>query len=105
MLRLREQPACASHEEALNLLSDILNSVEDEFTSVPNDPTAWRTVGRLYPPQTDNARPVPGRPGLTCYRNREHRTFIGSNGAIEIRTPGCALVLQKPGRDGQEVTP
>jgi hypothetical protein len=44
-------------------------------------------------------------PGVTVFRNRAHKTFIGSNGAILVwdilkKRP----VLSKKGKDGKEIS-
>lgn len=101
--RLEAQPSASSAEEALELISETLNEVEDELTDIPFDPEKWQTDGRLYPPQEDNARDVPGRDDLVCYRNRGHKTYIRSNGAIEIRDLRDQVIVSKQGSDGRGV--
>jgi len=106
--RLSASPPASSHDEALRLLSDMLDAVEDEFSGVSNDPARYRDDGRLYPPQRDSRRTVPQREDLVRYRSRLHNTFIRTNGAILIETipkdgtvPTCCL--DKPGADGETV--
>jgi hypothetical protein len=103
--RLGERPPFANEPEALDGLALILNTVEDEFSGVPSDPTAWESDGRLYPPQEDFARPDSLREGVTEYRSRGHSTFIGSNGAVEIivRRRGrlMATIYRREGADGK----
>ena len=99
--RLRAAPAAASDIEAMAMLRAILNEVEDEFSGVPDNPAIHTSDGRLYPPQDDAKRSVPGRPDLTRYRNRGHNTYVGANGAISIvPAVGQDTVLAKPGQDG-----
>ncbi|HEX3068143.1 MAG TPA: hypothetical protein VHX14_06175 [Thermoanaerobaculia bacterium] len=103
-LRLLRWAAPASDAgEAFELVERILNAVEDEFSGTPFDPSAWQTDGRLYPPQVDSRRVVPGRPDVTRYRSRSHNTFIAENGAIEIQTIDGLVLLSKAGADGESV--
>ena len=80
-----------------------LNAVEDELTSIPYDPSQWRSDGRLYPPQKDNMLET-GGPQVGGFRSFRHRTLIGLNGAIEIRETSGRIVFAKPGADGKFVT-
>jgi hypothetical protein len=102
LARLAESPAAASHDEAFALITTALNAVEDEHSSVPADPANWRSDGRMYPPQADNARPSADLPGVIGYRSVAHRTLIASNGAfaiIELATN--KTLVEKPGGDGK----
>ena len=92
-----------SAEEALALLANILNGVEEEFTTIPFNPEGWSNDGRMYAPMPDSARDVRGRTDLTRYRSRAHNTFIQANGAIRIESVHGDVVLEKPGSDGNEV--
>ena len=98
--RLSAAPPARSGVEALTQLSDMLNAVEDELSGIPYRPERWQSDGRMYPPQEDNARDVPGRHDLVRYRSRGHSTWIRDNGAIEIRDRAGAVVFRKPGSDG-----
>jgi len=101
--RLRDAPAASSFEEARRLLEKTLNDVEDEMSGVPFDPARWESDGRMYPPQDDSERSVPGRPAVRRYRSRRHNTFIGTNGALEIRTIDDEILLSKAGVDGRSI--
>ena len=103
--RLLDAPRVGSAKEAYLLLSDTLNAVEDELTGIPFDLSQWASDGRMYPPQSDSARDVAGRPELTRYRSKAHNTYIAKNGAIRIETVNRELVLSKAGSDGNEVLP
>lgn len=101
--RLSAAPATSTAATALEQLSRILCEVEDELTDIPNQPENQLTDGRMYPPQADRAREVPGRDDLTRYRSRGHNTFIRSNGAIEIRELSGQVAFGKAGADGKGV--
>lgn len=101
--RLAAAPAVTSAIEAKSLLDSTLNAVEDELTGVPYDPEAWMTHDRMYPPQEDSRRVVPGRPDIARYRSRSHNTYIGANGAIEIAAVSGEVLFRKPGADGRYV--
>lgn len=101
--RLEAKPSVSTAEEALELISQTLNEVEDELTDISFNPENWQTDGRLYPPQEDNARDVSGRDDLVCYRNRGHKTYIRNNGALEIRDLRGQVIATKPGSDGRGV--
>lgn len=75
--RMDAAEAVDSFDDVYHLLSDLLNAVEDELTSIPYDPANWQTDGRMYPPQLDNLRDVAGRPAVKRFRSRAHNTFIG----------------------------
>jgi hypothetical protein len=101
--RLAATPDATTAEEALAQFSSILNEVEDELTAIPYDPENWQADGRLYPPQPDSARSVPGHPLVVRYRSRMHNTFIGANGSIEVQGIDGSVHFQKSGADGRSV--
>ena len=104
LTRLTAAPAAGSHDEAFALIAATLNAVEDEHSGVPATPANWQFDGRMYPPQSDMARPSADLPGVTIYRSRAHRTLLASNGAftiIEVATG--AVLIAKPGSDSQTV--
>jgi hypothetical protein len=101
--RLLAAPAATSAEEAFALVASTLNAVEDEFSSVPFDPSRWMDDGRMYPAQADSARSDPAQPDLVRYRSRMHNTRIGANGAIRIDEVNGACLLNKPGHDGRSI--
>jgi hypothetical protein len=101
--RFEQSPNASSHDEALRLLSETLNAVEDEMTDIPYQPDRWQTDGRMYPPQEDNARRLEERGDVTRYRSRGHNTYIRENGAIEIQDINGATLFEKPGADGRGV--
>jgi hypothetical protein len=102
-----EQPA-ANHDEALTLIARVLNEVEDEFSGVPYNPDEPGTDGRMYPPNTRFRYKNWERPGIHCYRQVAHATFIAENGALEIRSRSGTelgnILYEKPGKDGKKVS-
>lgn len=101
--RLSAAPPAGTAQEALRLLGDTLNEVEDELTDIPYAPENWQTDGRMYPPREDSAREVRGRDDLIRYRNRGHNSYIRDNGAIEVRDIRGTVVFSKAGADGEGV--
>lgn len=102
--RLKAAPPANSAEKALELLAEILNAVEDEFSGVPFRPEHWRTDGRMYPPQEDSRVKFPERPSLRKYRNKGHYNYIGSNGSLRIDMLEGTVLLDKPGQDGRKTS-
>lgn len=101
---LNDAPAVASGELAFDLLCDTLNSVEDQHSGVIANPDNWQEDGRLYPPQADSVRTLPGHPGMKRFRSRAHNTYIAANGAIEILgIPDQKVIFAKTGADGRNV--
>jgi len=102
--RLAAAPPADAFASAFQLLSDTLNAVEDEWSGIPFHIDHWETDGRMYPPQEDNLRDVPGHAGVKRFRSIGHNTFIAPQGAIEIReVTSDVIVFQKHGADGQGV--
>ena len=101
--RLAQVPRAATLDEALRMLTDILDRVEDELTGIPNDPCSWRYDERIYPPQRDSMRAVQGHPDVARFRSVGHNPFIGTNGAIEIVSLDVTIGLRKTGADGRGV--
>lgn len=101
--RLADAPKVETYEAALALIVGTLDAVEDELSGVPYNPEQWRTDGRMYGPQVDNVRDVPGHPLVKRARSKKHHTFIGVNGAIEIRDLDGNVVFGKQGKDGRAI--
>jgi hypothetical protein len=96
---IREAPAASTHDEALRLLAEAINAVEDELSGVPYDPMRSHVDGRLYPPvgEYESESDIDG---ARCYRQRGHLTYVGPNGSICICRKSGELILSKPGTDG-----
>lgn len=102
--KLSEALAAATHDEALKLLCDTLNGVEDEHSNVVFNPDNWETDGRMYPPEVDNAFAVDGFSEVVRYRSARHNAFIGGNGAIEVKDFATGIVeFTKLGANGKGV--
>ncbi len=102
--RLAGAPQSHDHDEAVRQVTETLNSVEDEMTSIPYDSTYPLNDGRMYPPQPDSKKAVRGRTDVTRYRNKGHSTLIGNNGAIQIINHASGeVVFDKPGADGHTI--
>ncbi len=85
----------------MHQVADILNQVEDEMTSIPYDPALPLNDGRMYPPQPDSKKLVPGRADVIRYRSRGHSILIGTNGAIQLILGASGpVILNKPGAGG-----
>ncbi len=112
LARMRDAPAASTREEALAMMAEIFEDVEDRHSGVrpPNGE-------RLYPPVKEMEREVEGMPSLRRYRHTNHYTLIADNGAIIIRsfvrgTVGGTVKIvaertefEKPGRDGAVIPP
>jgi len=81
--RLNNAKPVDTTEKVFELLTLILNEVENEFTNIPFSPALWMTDGRMYAPQTDSIRSTDSE-NIIRYRNRSHNTYIGKNGSIKI---------------------
>ncbi|MEX2271483.1 MAG: hypothetical protein WD690_08440 [Vicinamibacterales bacterium] len=100
--RMRKLPAFENHDDAFEGGASLLDALENELTSIPYAPADWRSDGRLYWPQADNAKRI-GRT-VTRYRSFAHEMLIGDNGSLEIRAIGGDVELSKPGGDGRLVS-
>lgn len=91
-------------EEAQDLVTTVLDQIEDEHSGVVNDPSSPLADERIWPPIAKYFFALPDRDDLDGYRRRGHETIIRSNGAILIRTRvGALVILDKAGRDGRKV--
>jgi len=104
--RLEACPAAGSAEDALRLVTTVLEEIEDRYSGVPNDPSSPMADERIWPPIARDHFAIEGRPDLDGYRQRGRETILGANGAILIRTRRDArVILDKAGQDGRKVNP
>lgn len=101
--RLSEVPNAPTFDEALEQVATTMNATEDELKGGPNVPPNWREDGRMYPPQMDAMRPVPGHPRVQRFRTAGHNVFIGENGSLQIVALNGTIEVEKPGADGRGV--
>src|SRR5687767_5310006 len=96
--RLEAAPPAASAQEALELVSRLIEQVEDELCPVPRQhPAPVRATGRMYPPQEDRIKRLAN--GSIKADTRQHRIFCRATGAILIfYVPTRSLVLHKRGK-------
>ena len=89
---------------ARSALEEIMRSVENAWSGVPEDPMAAispdPTDGRMYPPHDDFERSS-GSPFVRLWRHRRHKTYIGSNGALQIERASGFIEVDIPGCDGK----
>ena len=96
--RLEVAPPAASAEEALALVCQLIEEVEDELCPLPREeppPTVF--TGRMYAPRPDMIKPWV-RGGLAA-TTRRHVIFCEKDGRIVIRRSfSHATLLQKAGK-------
>jgi hypothetical protein len=101
--RLHGAEPAADHDAAMLLIAATLMAVEDEFSGVSYNPDEPGGDGRMYPPKAMFRYTAWERPGVRCYRQTAHATFVAANGAIEIRSRRGnelgAAVFAKQGTD------
>jgi hypothetical protein len=91
-------------KEARFVLAEIMRSIENQHSGVPENPGAAdaATDGRMYPPD-DMFESASGSPRVRLFRHLRHRTFIGENGALRIVTALGHELIDVAGRDGRTV--
>ncbi len=104
MRRLEAAQPVNNADEALHLVTSVLEAIEDQHSGVPNDPSSPLADERIWPPIARYSFAIEGRDDLDGFRQKGHETIIGANGAILIRTRiKTTVILDKPGRDGRKV--
>lgn len=100
---LEQAPSASDRASARELLTTILNAIEDAHSGAPYDPANWMTDGRLYPPQ-DDFEQASSRLDAQLFYSKGHSIWFAANGAIRIEVRGGPdrgrVVLDKPGPDG-----
>lgn len=83
--RLDKASSAKSADEALKLVCDTLNQVEDELSGIPcknPPPSPSEPDGRMYPPQEDYTKR--NNDGSITAKSKAHTIDISSNGSITI---------------------
>jgi hypothetical protein len=105
--RLQAKDPAVDHDTAMALIASTLKSVEDEFSGIPYNAEEPGTDGRMYPPDERFRYLKWERPGVRCYRQVAHATFVADNGAVEIRarvgSELSRIIFEKQGADGRRV--
>jgi len=100
------EPA-SSFDDGYRLLCSTLDAVEDDLSGLPNEPDRWMTLDRMFPPRSDRMSSVAGC-DVRRFDSIGHITYIGLNGAIEIRSKfrmsnAVVMHLSNAGSDGRTV--
>jgi hypothetical protein len=106
MRRLRAAAPFRDGEHARLQLEEIMRSVEDEHSGIPENPLAAispdPTDGRMYPPD-DNFEKPSGSRHVRLFKHKRHSTLIGANGALRIVRASGAVEVDLSGTDGRTV--
>lgn len=101
--RLSNATPAASFDQGYQMLCEIMTRVENELTGLPDDPTRWKEIDRMFPPGMDCMRSIPDS-AVKAFDHLRHVTYIASNGAIEIRKRrSIETKFSKRGSDGRSV--
>jgi|SRR5690554_2785808 len=81
--RLLQAEPASDRESANQLIKDVVNSVEDEFSGLPYDVTKYNDRMYFYSLHIDGWEDLDGDP---CHidLNGKHRVFLFNNGSIKI---------------------
>lgn len=104
-LLLKAVARAANHDEALALLSRIINEYENANSGVPYYPEGARTKddGRIYGPWADSEK-TSTIEGVRKYRTKGHYVLIGANGAIAWQNAMTLTIeFSMPGADENEI--
>lgn len=97
--RLSDHPPVSSAPEALMLVINLLNEVEDELSGLPRidpPPSPSQPDGRMYPPLQDYIEYNPD--GSIWARSKAHNIKISADGSIQILNRRSQQIeLEKPG--------
>jgi hypothetical protein len=95
--RLKNAPPCQSADEALSLISRVLEEIEAEFCPHPREePPPMRFTGRMYAPRVDRVERT--SEGLLVASSRHHRIYCHPDGAFRIvHVPSRQTVIHKTG--------
>jgi hypothetical protein len=97
--RLEAAAPATTAEEALALVSRLIEEVEDDLCPVPRQTPPPRFFsGRMYAPQADSVKHFPN--GIIRARARRHRIICESDGSISVfHGPRGNLAFHKKGKD------
>lgn len=81
-----------------------MTEVEDQLSGVPENPNAATILsdGRMYPPH-DRFQIPSESSHVRTFKQLQHRTSFGENGAIRITRPDGSIEIDLPGADGRRV--
>jgi hypothetical protein len=104
MRRLSAAAPFESGVAARTALGDIMRTVEDELSGIPENPNAAiaQTDGRMYPPD-DRFEVETHCAKVRLFKQLRHRTFIGQAGAIQIVRSDGTIEIDLAGSDGTTI--
>jgi hypothetical protein len=105
LARLRAASPFRDGSHARAEIERIMRAVEDEFSGVPENPSAAdmpTTDGRMYPPD-DRFEVDSSSPRVRLFKQKRHRTWFGENGAFRIISWEGTVEIDLPGADGRTI--
>ncbi len=91
--------------QARAALEQVMRAVEDQYSGVPENPDAHLAAvsdGRMYPPH-DKFQISSDSPLIRAFRQKGHRTFFGTNGAVRIERLDRVAEADLAGADGKTI--
>lgn len=95
--KLQSAPAPKNQSEAIFLINNTLDEVEDAYSGIRKFPIPGKSEsnGRMYPIQKDQIRKL--RNGKMKLRTKGQQIFIDKNGTFRIKDLKNNLILEKKG--------